>query len=236
MVDANGSLGVAGAIDFAESRTYGAEIWSSLTAAGVNFIPADISSLFTYVSQNPAKFGFAAATYLASNPACGATSSLLCGPGQLVTANAEQTHLWADDVHLTTAGQTIEVDYIYSLLTAPSQISLLAEGAVQVGLTRATTIQQQIDLSSEHRGPDGINVWTSAAASTLTIKNSPNFPNVSGPPFGGTVGADYQTPGGLIVGAAITAGGLRQQFSTGGNFSQADEALSVYAACRSGAV
>jgi len=79
-------------------------------------------------------------------------------------------------------------------------------------------------------------VWTSAAASTLTIKNSPNFPNVSGPPFGGTVGADYQTPGGLIVGAAITAGGLRQQFSTGGNFSQADEALSVYAACRSGAV
>src|ERR1700733_6035162 len=90
---------------------------------GVNFIPADISGLFTYVSQNPAKFGFAAATVLASNPACGATSSLLCGPGQLVTANAEQTHLWADDVHLTTAGQTIEVDYIYSLLTAPSQIS-----------------------------------------------------------------------------------------------------------------
>jgi phospholipase/lecithinase/hemolysin len=72
---------------------------------GVNFIPADISGLFTYVSQNPAKFGFAAATYLASNPACGATSSLLCGPGQLVTANAEQTHLWADDVHLTSAGR-----------------------------------------------------------------------------------------------------------------------------------
>jgi outer membrane lipase/esterase len=122
LVDANGSLGDAGTTQFAESQTYGAAIWSALTAAGVNFVPADISSLFTYVSQNPTKFGFTGATVLASNPACGSTSSLVCGPGQLVAANAEQTHLWADDVHLTTAGQTIEVDYIKSLLTAPSQI------------------------------------------------------------------------------------------------------------------
>ena len=54
-------------------ETYGAAIWSSLAAAGVNFVPADISSLFTYVSQNPAKFGFTAASVLASNPACGST-------------------------------------------------------------------------------------------------------------------------------------------------------------------
>jgi outer membrane lipase/esterase len=107
---------------------------------------------------------------------------------------------------------------------------------VQVGLMRATTIQQQIDLSTEHRGPNGINVWTSAGASTLTVKNAPNFPNVSGPPFGGTVGADYQLPGGVIVGAALTAGGLAQRFSTGGNYSQADEAMSLYAAYRSGPV
>jgi outer membrane lipase/esterase len=183
LVDANGNLSVAGATDFAESQTYGSVIWSSLRAAGVNFVPADISSLFKYVAQNPTKFGFAAANVLASNRACGATSSLACSPGILVAPDAERTHLWADDVHLTTAGQTIESDYIYSLLTAPSQISLLAESAVQVGLMRATTIQQQIDLSTEHRGPNGINVWTSAGASTLTIKNVPNFPNVSGPPL-----------------------------------------------------
>jgi outer membrane lipase/esterase len=236
LVDANGNLSVAGATDFAESQTYGSVIWSSLRAAGVNFVPADISSLFKYVAQNPTKFGFAAANVLASNRACGATSSLACSPGILVAPDAERTHLWADDVHLTTAGQTIESDYIYSLLTAPSQISLLAESAVQVGLMRATTIQQQIDLSTEHRGPNGINVWTSAGASTLTIKNAPNFPNVSGPPFGGTVGADYQLPGGVIVGAALTAGGLAQRFSTGGNYSQADEAMSLYAAYRSGPV
>ena len=135
------------------------------------------------------------------------TRSLVCSPGILVAPDAEQTHLWADSRHLTTAGQTIESDYIYSLLTAPSQISLMAESAVQGGLARASTIQQQIDISGQHRGPNGINVWVSAGASALTVKNAPNFPTASGPPFGGTVGADYLFPGGVIVGAAFTAGG-----------------------------
>jgi outer membrane lipase/esterase len=112
LVDATGHLTAAGVVGFPESQTYGAAMWSSLTAAGVNFVPADINSLFTYVSQNPTKFGFTTTSVLATNPACGSTSSLVCGPGQLVAPNAEQTHLWADDVHLTTASQTIESDYI----------------------------------------------------------------------------------------------------------------------------
>jgi phospholipase/lecithinase/hemolysin len=63
---------------------------------------------------------------LASNPACGATTGLVCAPADLVAPNAEQTHLWSDPNHLTTAGQTIESDLMYDVITAPSQISLLA--------------------------------------------------------------------------------------------------------------
>ena len=202
----------------------------------MNFVPTDISSLFTYVSRNPTKFGFTAASVLASNPACGTTSSLVCSPSILVAPNAEQTHLWADAVHLTTAGQTIESDFIYSLLTAPSQVSLPAESAVQVGLARVATIQRQIDLSGQHRGPNGINVWTSAGASNLSMNNAPNFPTASGTPFGGTVGADYLLPGGVIVGAALTPGGQTQRFSTGGHFNQSSEALSLYAAYSAGPI
>ena len=235
LVDANGNLSPTNAVDNAESKTYAATIWSSLRTAGVNFVPADIDSLFSYVSQNPTKFGFTAATVLASNPAC-TTSGILCSPGTLVAPNAEQTHLWADDAHLTTAGQTIEVDYIYSLLTAPSQISLLAETAVQDGLARAATIQGQIDLSGQHRGLNGINVWIAGGANALTVKNATDFPNASGPPFRGMVGADYLTPAGIIAGAALTAGGQTQRFSTGGNFNQVDEAVSLYAAYQAGPV
>ena len=105
---------------------------------------------------------------------------------------------------------------------------------MQGGLARASTIQQQVDLSGQHRGPNGINVWVSAGASALTVKNAPNFPSASGPPFGGTVGADYQLPGGVIVGAALTAGGMTQRFSSGGDYTQVGEAFSLYAAYRSG--
>jgi outer membrane lipase/esterase len=200
----------------------------------VNFIPADVEDLLTYASQHPARFGFTPATVLASSPACTTPASLVCAPAQLVTPNAEQTYLFADKDHLTTAGQTIEADYMYSLLTAPSQISLLAETAVQGGLARIATIRGQIDLSAQHRGPNGVNAWASAGAESLSLKNAPAFPTASGAPFGGSVGADYLTPGGAILGAAVTAGGQTLGFSTGGHFEQANETLSLYAADRIG--
>lgn len=237
LVDATGQLSGTALVNYQESVTYGAAIWSSLAAARVNFVPADISSLFAYVSRNPTRFGFTAASVLATNPACGdAGGSLLCSPAQLVSPDAEQTHLWADGAHLTTASQTIESDYLYSLLTAPSQISLLAESAMQGGLARVAAIQQQIDLSWEHRGPNGINVWVSGGAGALTVRNATNFPDASGPPFGGAVGADYLLANGVLLGAAFSAGGMRQNFSTGGSFTQADQAISLYAAYRSGPV
>jgi outer membrane lipase/esterase len=229
-----GTLTPANTTVVGEAATYSADVWSGLSAAGVNFIPADVEGVLKYVSRNPAQFGFTALTELSSSPACGTTSALVCAPHQLVTPNAEQTYLWSDANHLTTAGQTVEADYIYSLLTAPSQISLLAESAVQGGLARAATIQGQIDLSGQQRGPNGINVWASAGANSLNVKNTPDFPNDSGTPFSGTVGTDYRTPGGVIVGAAVTAGGQTAQFSTGGNFEQVNEALSLYAAYKTG--
>ncbi len=112
VVGPGGIVAPADAIDVNEAATYSADVWSGLRAAGVNFIPADVEGVLKYVSQNPTRFGFSVATEFTSSPACGNTSSLVCGPSQLVAPNAEQTYLWSDPHHLTTAGQTIEADYI----------------------------------------------------------------------------------------------------------------------------
>ena len=217
LVGPNGSLTGANATVVNQAATYSAEVWSGLGAAGVNFVPADVEGVLRHVSQNPTTFGFTPATILASSPACGATVGLVCAPSDLVSPNAQQTYLWGDPNHLSTAGQSIEADYIYSLLAAPSQVSLLSESAVQVGRARVATIQRQIDLSRQHRGPTGVNAWVSAGAGHLSFENLPHFPNASGIPFGGSMGADYQTPGGLILGMAVTAGSQTQGFSTGGH-------------------
>jgi outer membrane lipase/esterase len=66
------------------------------------------------------------------------------------------------------------------------------------------------------------------------VQNSSFYPNGSGTPFSGAVGVDFMTPSGVIVGAATSAGDAMQNFSTGGQFRQVDEALSVYAAYRTG--
>ena len=230
-----GDIAPGNAVKYANSESYMSARWAALTAAGVRFIPADLDSLFRYVVHNPASFGFTASSVLASNapyypnPPNSALFALL-------TPVQQQTFLFIDGVHMTTAGQTLEADYEYSLLIAPSQISLLAESVVQDGLSRAATIQGQIDLSSQHRGPGGINVWASAGAGTMRYTNDSGFPNDSGIPFGGSVGVDYLTSSGVILGVAFTAGSRTQGFSTGGDFTQTDQAMSIYAAYRAGPV
>ena len=95
---------------------------------------------------------------------------------QYMSQEQQQSYLFIDGKHLTTAGQTIEADYEYSLLVAPSQISLLAETVVQGGWARAATIQGQIDASMmQCRGPSGTNLWASMGAYGLKIKKRPRL-------------------------------------------------------------
>ncbi|MCB2185557.1 MAG: autotransporter domain-containing protein [Deltaproteobacteria bacterium] len=229
--------GVGGDIAPENAEAYGRSVglwrseWTNLTARGVRFIPADNDSLFSYIVHNPTKFGFTAETVLAAN-APSPVSALV----SILTPEQQRGYLFIDGVHVTTAGQTIEADYVYNLLVAPSQISLIAESAVHSVWARTATIQEQIELSGQHRGPNGVNVWTSAGVSRLKLDNESGLPDASGTPFGGTVGVDYQTGFGLLLGAAFSAGGQRQDFSDGGNYGQEEEALSVYAAYRLGPV
>ncbi len=224
-----GGMDSDNATAYATSVSYNLLRWSNLTAAGVHFVPADLDSVFRYVVQNPARFGFTTDSVLATSaPVYNDPSPYNTAILAVLTPAQQQEYLFIDGHHLTTAGQTIEADYEYSLLAAPSQISLLAESAVQNGWAHAATIQGQIDPCGRYCRPSGGNLWASAGTYSLNVKNERGLPSDSGTPFGGTVGIDYQTAGGLIVGAAFTSGSQVPGFSTGGHFSQVDEAPSLY--------
>jgi len=219
---------------YALSYSTGVTEWADLVAQGVRFIPADNDSLFKFVAHNPRLFGFTTYTVQAINAPFADPHVTACFC--ILTPAQQLDYLFIDGVHLTTAGQTIEADYTYSLLIAPSEISLLAESVVQGGWARAVTIQGQIDVSEQHRGPCGFNAWTSAGVYSLQVNNATGFPGDSGTPFGGTVGVDYRLPCGLIVGAAFTTDSQSTGFTTGGHFNQVEEAPSLYAAYRKGPV
>ena len=228
-------------------RLYATELWSGLQANGVNFIPADINAVRLAIAATPGAFGF---QFIGTNnPACtpGAAPldnafSLFCSPANLVSPDAGQTHLFADDSHLTSAGHKIFGDYFYSLVAAPSQISMLAEAAVKTrsesGLVGA--IQNQMMISQRGRARSGWNVWVTGDTSQLDIDGYKGFPDGVGSASGMIVaGADYRVAPGLIVGGALSSGRVSLDFNRpdgrdGGGFSQDEITASAYLAYAKG--
>ncbi len=230
---------------------YTQALWSGLSAQGVNFIPADFNAVRLAIAADPARFGFQFITSDAASTACleptvngtkiTTAYALLCSsnpnaPSQLVAPNAEFTHLFADDQHLTTAGQKIEADYFYSLIVAPSEISLLAESAVQSREVTVAGIQDQIGIARRRVSP-GFNVWINGDVSGLKVSDpAPGLPGDRATPFSGTVGFDYKWANDYLLGAAVTVGSQAAAFDLGGSFTQKEVAGSIYGAVIKGPV
>jgi outer membrane lipase/esterase len=234
----------------AYAKTILSATWNDLAAAGVRFIPADTASVFAAVERDPTAFGIThdphatgPAAYACLPPVGSKLTSgygITCAPtttpsathGYLQSADATHTYLFMDGVHLTEAGQLIEADYFYNLLVAPSEISFLAETAIQTTFQTITGIQQQIDLAQRLRQP-GWNVWVNGQLSYLALDNSSTgFPNDPGVPLSGSIGIDYKWQNGWLAGAALSAGHVDPTFSLGGGYRQDSVALSLYTGYR----
>lgn len=230
-------------------------IYNGLSTAGVRFIPADQAAMIAAVKASPARFGLASVTpgtlppVFASPAACqppvGGYSGygLYCvpsttpvaGAAYLGSANALQTSLYSDDLHLSPAGQKIQADYYYSLIVAPSQISFLTENAIQFRRGVTGGIQEQIDISQRKSVP-GFNAWFNGDVSSLRLNNSTaGFPGDPSTPVSGTLGLNYRTNEALI-GGALTLGTQKPSFASGGGFTEDEVAVSIYGAMRRGQV
>jgi outer membrane lipase/esterase len=232
----------ANAIAF--GKTLLSATWGGLHAAGVNFIPADTLSVIAVVEKNPVMFGITAP--ITSN-ACvipqnypslflGTTGyGFVCAPtttpnpnyGNLVSADATQTHLFVDSTHLTEAGQVIVADYIYSLIVAPSEISYLAEAPVKTRATMINTIDDQIAISLNQ--PGRYHAWVTGDVSWLKM-TSPykGFPDDPGTPLAVTAGFDFRLTPNWLVGVAFSTGTTKQSFSLGGDYRLNEYAVSAY--------
>jgi outer membrane lipase/esterase len=111
---------------------------------------------------------------------------------------------------------------------APSEISFLAENAVQSRSSTVAGIQDQIGVARQ-RPTAGFNVWMNGDVSSLKIANpAPGFPGDPSTPLSGTVGLDYKSANGFLLGGAFTTGTQTPGFDLGGKFKQNENAGSVY--------
>ena len=206
--------------------------------------------MFRAIQANPSGFGvtLGIGTVGPATPsACIAPSGVttawgaLCAPqptasGTAVLANptAEQTRLFADDLHLSAAGQQIMADYYRNLLLAPVQMSLLAETPVKTRTGMIAAIENQIPVSQRQRGANGFNAWLTGDVSRLRANSLPGISGESGTPSALTAGFDVKPFDALLLGAALSVGTQQAGFDFGGGFRQDEFAVSLYAGVLNG--
>ncbi|MGZ5100939.1 MAG: autotransporter domain-containing protein [Usitatibacter sp.] len=142
-VAAQGAASVAGAT--AISAGYNTTLFTGLQSAGIKVIPVDVFSLLTEVKANAAAFGFTNTTGIACGPFPPITTSgnaQFCLPTNLVAPNADQTYLFADGVHPTTATHRIIANFVESLIEGPTQYSLLAEAPLRTRASHIRTLNE----------------------------------------------------------------------------------------------
>lgn len=164
-------------------------LWTDLADAGVPFIPAqELKNVIQAVNANPSAYGISNTVqpphgpFTPSNPYNVANGGADIDPipnlpvaswalyaTQMVSPTAGQTYLWADDDHLSAAGQKVTADYLHNLIenAAPRVSETLTASADVAGNPSA-----QVTFRWQELAP-GQTAWTDivgATASTYVVK------------------------------------------------------------------
>jgi outer membrane lipase/esterase len=219
------------------SAGYNTTLFTSLQGAGIRVIPVDTFSLFNEMLANPGAFGFTNVT----TPACGpfppfstTANSFFCYGGNLVAPGADQSYVFADAVHPTTAAHRVIAQFVESLIEGPTQYGLLAESALRVRSGHLRTIGD--GLGKAHRDELGkFGVFVGGDGSDFEIESGTGNTGVGNRIRSGTVGITMRASESVTLGLAYGNGRTKATFGQGaGGFTAREEALSLFGTVRWG--
>ncbi len=194
---------------------------SGLSQMGQGIIPVNTYALINEVVANPSAFGFANV----NTPACGAgSSSVQCGPAgsglpYTYAAGTDQSYLFADGVHPTTAAHAMLAQVVLSELAAPGQISLLGEAPLAANAAQTRAVRNQM-LADGNGSPTRVFVnvdyahqrFDAQANSPKTTSNNVNL----------TLGVDAKLADHVSGGIALGVGQQNAGFAGGGGYKSQD--------------
>ena len=182
---------------------------------GSNTLAVNTYALFEQVVADPAKYGFTNIT----TPACTTSSSHDCDGSTLVAPGADQTYLFADGVHPTTAAHAMLAQVVLSELAAPGQISLLGEAPLASSTEQTGVLRDQMtkdSLGATQRAFVNIDYaqqrFDGSDSSPQTSSNNLNF----------TLGVDMKPSDNLSGGLALGVAHNNASFSGGGGYTLKD--------------
>ncbi|MHA3079820.1 autotransporter domain-containing protein [Acinetobacter sp. ANC 5502] len=184
----------------------------SLSASGLNIVPVNVYGLLSEVVANPAAYGFSNVT----NEACGVgSSSVACGPAgsgapYTYAAGTNQSYLFADGVHPTTATHRLLAQAVLAELAAPGQMSLLSEAPLAITKAQYRAVKNEM-LTDVNGGET--RVFFNLDYNHQKLKASDSSPQLNSNNVNFTFGSDAQINPDFSAGVAMS---LNQQ---NGNFS-----------------
>ena len=212
------------------SITYNSALNTGLANAGVNIIPVNIFAIMSELVADPSRYGFTNVT----TPACtgSAFGCLPAGtPGATSTyqPGTENTYLFADGVHPTTAAHAMLAQYAESIITAPGEMSLLGEAPLQINESLNRSITNQATSSLANAPGNGVRVWASYDYARQRLDAQVNSPKSSNDANTLSIGADIHPSDALTAGLAFTAGQQKDDFAgNAGGFKLQDLLASGY--------
>ena len=180
------------------STIYDAQLNAGL-AGRKGVIPVNTFALLREVVADPARYGFSNATA----QACTTESSFDCTPATLVAPNAGATYVFADDIHPTTGAHAALAEAILSELTAPGQMSLLAEAPLAFARDQRAAIGGELNAEALSRGADGVRLFIVGRAGRRSLDGDLDAPRSKSDDQSVTFGLMARHTD-LSLGAAVT--------------------------------
>jgi outer membrane lipase/esterase len=209
------ALGAAGmAQGTALATAYNNALFSGLETAGLRVIPVDTFHILQEIVADPGTYGFTNVT----GQACTAVLPT-CNPTSLAAPNAQNTWLFADGVHPTTATHQILGQYALSILEAPRLQQVLTHSAAVTGRARADQVAWHLDGKPES---DGTRWWGSVRGDYQRYDHADLYDGLAP---AGLFGVDWNR-GDLVFGGFAGYGRMDADFGQSrGDFTQDDTTL-----------
>ncbi|HEX7370552.1 MAG TPA: autotransporter domain-containing protein [Rhodanobacteraceae bacterium] len=196
--------------------TFNNALNAGLANSSVNIIPVNTFAMLNEIIADPSRYGFTNVT----TPACsgGDGRSVEClpagTPGATVTykAGTENTYLFADGVHPTTAAHAMLAQYAESIITAPGEMSLLGEAPLQIDQSVNRAVIDQATTSLANAPGNGLRVWANYDYAHQRLDAQTNSPKSSNNVNTLSIGADIHPADALTAGLAFSAGQQRDNF------------------------
>ncbi|MCX7512518.1 autotransporter domain-containing protein [Frateuria hangzhouensis] len=205
---------------------------AQLSANGLNVIPVNTFALLNEVIANPSAYGFDNVT----TPAC-TGSSVQCGPAGAglpfsYAAGTDQTYLFADGVHPTTAAHAMLAQYVVSEIMAPGQMSLLGEAPLAATAAQYRAIRNE--MLADGQGRD-TRVFASVDYGRQRFDATGGSPRTDSDNVNLTLGADVRASEHVSLGVALGLGQHDADFAGGmGGYKMTDISGLGYATYHNG--